>query len=255
MPASPTGRLRIGELADLSGTTTRAIRHYHALGLLAEPSRDSSGYRRYGPADVVRLVRIRRLRALGMPLEQIRDHIDGPADVRTDLPAALIALVADVTRQITTLERMRTRILEIADAGTDGPADEWAAELRRYGHLGAEAQLPAIERDAAALLDAIHPNGMTGVMAAAEPMLRDPAVAAAIGDVLKRFRLLPNDAGHAEVESLARDVAALVPPPPDDRPPLLDDAQVESLLGSRLSAAQQRCMRRVRELLTGPAAR
>jgi DNA-binding transcriptional MerR regulator len=64
-------RLRIGELAHLAGTTTRAVRHYHANGLLAEPDRDDSGYRRYGAEHPVGLIRIRRLRSLGMPLDQI----------------------------------------------------------------------------------------------------------------------------------------------------------------------------------------
>jgi DNA-binding transcriptional MerR regulator len=45
---APSGQLRIGELADLAGVTVRTIRHYHAKGLLAEPPRDPSGYRRYG---------------------------------------------------------------------------------------------------------------------------------------------------------------------------------------------------------------
>lgn len=43
----------------------RSLRHYHALGLLPEPSRQANGYREYGALDVARLLRIKRLAALG----------------------------------------------------------------------------------------------------------------------------------------------------------------------------------------------
>ena len=40
--------LTIGQLAAYAGVTVRAVRHYHQIGLLPEPERDASGYRRYG---------------------------------------------------------------------------------------------------------------------------------------------------------------------------------------------------------------
>ena len=53
--------LSISQLAEYAGTTVRAIRHYHRIGLLAEPPRDASGYRTYGAQAVVDLKRIRVL--------------------------------------------------------------------------------------------------------------------------------------------------------------------------------------------------
>ena len=44
--------LKIGELAKLSGATTKTIRYYELLGLLPEPDRTDSGYRLYGEKDV-----------------------------------------------------------------------------------------------------------------------------------------------------------------------------------------------------------
>lgn len=38
--------LTTGQLAAYTGVTVRAVRHYHQRGLLAEPARDASGYRR-----------------------------------------------------------------------------------------------------------------------------------------------------------------------------------------------------------------
>ena len=48
--------LTIGQLAAYAGVTVRAVRHYHQIGLLPEPERDASGYRRYGPTAVVSLI-------------------------------------------------------------------------------------------------------------------------------------------------------------------------------------------------------
>ncbi|WP_235834401.1 helix-turn-helix domain-containing protein [Actinomadura logoneensis] len=65
--------LTIGELASYAGVTVRAVRHYHAKGLLPEPERDRSGYRRYGADAVVELVRIRTLAEAGVPLARVRE--------------------------------------------------------------------------------------------------------------------------------------------------------------------------------------
>ncbi|HYK31487.1 MAG TPA: MerR family transcriptional regulator, partial [Streptosporangiaceae bacterium] len=52
-------KLTIGQVADYVGVTIRAIRHYHQRGLLAEPERDYSGYRRYDANAVVDLIKIK----------------------------------------------------------------------------------------------------------------------------------------------------------------------------------------------------
>ena len=63
--------LTISQLAAYAGVTVRAVRHYHHIGLLPEPERDHSGYRRYDAAAVVDLIRIRTLAEAGVPLSQI----------------------------------------------------------------------------------------------------------------------------------------------------------------------------------------
>ena len=45
--------LTISQLAAYADVTVRAVRHYHAKGMLAEPERDHSGYRRYNAGAVV----------------------------------------------------------------------------------------------------------------------------------------------------------------------------------------------------------
>ena len=65
--------LTIGQLASYAGVTVRAVRHYHAKGLLPEPERDHSGYRRYDAHAVVDLIKIRTLADAGVPLTRVRE--------------------------------------------------------------------------------------------------------------------------------------------------------------------------------------
>lgn len=57
--------LTIGRLAATAGVTVRTVRHYHQIGLLPEPERDASGYRRYGAQAAVDLIRAERRRTAG----------------------------------------------------------------------------------------------------------------------------------------------------------------------------------------------
>src|SRR6266566_1841874 len=53
--------ITIGQLAAYAGVTIKAVRHYHQRGLLEEPARDSSGYRRYNAQHAIDLVKIKTL--------------------------------------------------------------------------------------------------------------------------------------------------------------------------------------------------
>ena len=241
------GGLRIGEIAALAGTTTRAIRHYHAIGLLAEPERDDSGYRRYEAADLVRLVRIRRLRALDMPLEQIAAQLTGSVDAEVDVGGALRALAGDLERQITELQALHTRVLDLAAGDMfDDPAETWSAALSERGLLDHEAGLPDRERAAVDLLDALHPTGIEGVVEQASGLMSDRERLERLRPLLLRFRELPDD--EAEAEALAEAIAEVIPRPEGAAPPVSPQA-MEALVGDRLRPAQRHCMRRVRQLL------
>ncbi|MBB5640526.1 MerR family DNA-binding transcriptional regulator [Cryobacterium roopkundense] len=65
------------ELADLAGTTVNAVRHYHSLGLLDAPERKDNGYKQYQVHHLVRLIQVRRIAELGVPLAQVRADEDG----------------------------------------------------------------------------------------------------------------------------------------------------------------------------------
>jgi len=78
---SDTPRLAIGQAARLAGVTAKALRHYDRIGLLRPAAVDeSTGYRRYAAAQVEQARLIRRLRALELPLEEVRRLLDLSAD-------------------------------------------------------------------------------------------------------------------------------------------------------------------------------
>jgi DNA-binding transcriptional MerR regulator len=94
--------MRIGELAGLVGISTRAIRHYHRVGLLAEPARKANSYREYSLRDAVELARVRRLTELGLSLDEVGDALAGsPADdPRVEATAqAIVAAIPESARQ------------------------------------------------------------------------------------------------------------------------------------------------------------
>lgn len=94
------------ELATLAGTTVNTIRHYHRLGLLEEPDRRHNGYKQYEMVDLVRLLHIRRLVELGVPLSRIKEPSAGS-------PEALQQIDVDHTAAIERLEQARQSIAAI----------------------------------------------------------------------------------------------------------------------------------------------
>ncbi|MGW7077743.1 MerR family transcriptional regulator [Streptomyces sp. NPDC054866] len=67
--------MRIGELAERAGTTTRTLRYYESRGLLPA-RRGSNGYRTYDEDDVRLLEQIRTLQDFGFDLEETRPFVE-----------------------------------------------------------------------------------------------------------------------------------------------------------------------------------
>ncbi len=101
--------LQIGEVARLVGVSTKTIRYYHEIGLLAEPERTASGYRLYNAQHLLHVQRIRRLRALGLSLERIRAILGDSSqeEAESTLRAALQSLAEEISAQILELEERR----------------------------------------------------------------------------------------------------------------------------------------------------
>ena len=110
--------LTIGQVAKTSGVAAKTIRYYEQIAVLPAPSRTASGYRLYDQPGVERVRFIRRARALGLPLQQLKTLTNtlngGP---RLALRPRLFALVrqqlAAVKDQIAELELLRQQLDQV----------------------------------------------------------------------------------------------------------------------------------------------
>ena len=147
--------LTIGQLAAYAGVTVRTVRHYHQIGLLAEPERDHSGYRRYDAAAVVRLIRIRVLADAGVPRARVQELlVAGPEEFTTAVGEIDKALSADIRR----LQRNRKRIAKLAAGDNLALPQNVVDYLDRLRRLGIGEGYIELERDAWIMLAAQIPD-------------------------------------------------------------------------------------------------
>ncbi|MER6916114.1 MerR family transcriptional regulator [Streptomyces sp. NPDC000594] len=104
--------MRIGELAERVGASTRSLRHYERQGLLA-PLRDSNGYREYDEAALVRARNIKELLATGLTTEDVLHYLEHGCLDRplTEAPACTGEL--DTVRQ--RLESLESRLARLQE--------------------------------------------------------------------------------------------------------------------------------------------
>lgn len=102
--------MKIGELAHRAEVGIDTVRYYERQGLLPPPARLASGYRRYDQSDVGRLRFVRRAKALGFTLVEIRELLALSGRRENDmggLKAAASAKLADVEAKLVELTRIR----------------------------------------------------------------------------------------------------------------------------------------------------
>ncbi|MFD8612752.1 MerR family transcriptional regulator [Streptomyces sp. NPDC059631] len=149
--------MRIGELARRAGVTTKAVRYYESLGLLA-PVRLANGYRDYGEHDVRLAREIRALSLLGIPVEATRPFLECLAlghRHADDCPAALAGYrdaIDELTRRIEGLTARRaalvTHLHRAAHRNSRLSPTEGEEPMTDYTRL--PAGLPVPEDDGAA---------------------------------------------------------------------------------------------------------
>lgn len=110
MNCNLASHMTIGAVARAAEIPIDTIRYYERAGLLPEPRRRGSGYRDYDPGTIDRLRFIRRAKALGFSLEDIRellalsvDHEKGVRNVKQRAEQRL----AKLDLRIRELQRMR----------------------------------------------------------------------------------------------------------------------------------------------------
>jgi DNA-binding transcriptional MerR regulator len=122
--------LKIGGLAELTGTSPPTIRYYEEIGLLRSPDRQAGGQRVYGNVDVKHLTFIRRCREFGFSIEQVRSLVALVQDPRSscmharDLAQAHLVAVRAKLAELKALERSIAAFVVNCDsscAGGPGP--------------------------------------------------------------------------------------------------------------------------------------
>jgi DNA-binding transcriptional MerR regulator len=163
--------LTIGQLAAYAGVTVRAVRHYHQVGLLPEPERDASGYRRYGATAVVSLIKIRTLANAGVPLSQIRQMLEADAPAFAEAVQKIDSHLRD---EIERLETSRQQIGQLAAGDSLALPPEVTPYLDRLRQLGASERVVEGERDGWILVAARWPDRIREWMPGKLAELEDP---------------------------------------------------------------------------------
>jgi DNA-binding transcriptional MerR regulator len=192
--------LTIGQLASYAGVTVRAVRHYHQIGLLAEPERDASGYRTYDAAAVVRLIRIRTLAEAGVPLARVRELLD--ADPET-FAAATTEIDRQLRTQIRALQEHRRRIAQLGTGDSLALPKEVVDYLDRLRATGAPEATIEPERDAWILMAAQYPEMIPAIMADKVAQLANPKI-------VHFYQLIARLGEDWQDEELLRETADLI---------------------------------------------
>ena len=160
--------MRIGEIAERSGVSAKAIRYYEEVGILPVAARAPNGYREYTESTLDRLEFVRAAQACGFTLGEIRgivafrDRGEAPCGHVREL---VDRRVAEVDRRIAELQRMRADLAVLARRARDldpaeclpadvchiiGPVSVGRPAVPRadHGRLGRTRRSPAARRPA-----------------------------------------------------------------------------------------------------------
>lgn len=243
--------MRSNELARLAGVTVRTLRHYHQIGLLEEPPRTASDYRDYDVHDLVRVLRIKRLAALGLPLRDLPPLLDDEdADAEPTLAGLDRELAAEIDRL--TAQREVIAVLRRERAALDLPA-EFARHARLFDGAPGSA-MARFDREQIILL--AHLAGEAGLTELARfyDNFSSPEMLELVARTSARFDALDDDTDPAEVQRFVDETSATLAPivrdlgaaglsfDLGDHAPLLADHSSE-----RLNATQSRALAALEE--------
>lgn len=163
--------ITIGQLAGYAGVTIKAVRHYHKRGLLEEPPRDSSGYRRYGAKHAVTLVKIKTLADAGVPLARIQELLAADPDRFAE---AIAEIDRKLEERVAELQRTRERIAQLSGGDRLFVSAEVADYLDRLRELGVSQRTVQMERDVWILMQSVSPKQAAIWIDDKRDAMRDP---------------------------------------------------------------------------------
>ena len=119
--------MRIGELADRHGVTTKTVRFYEGIGLLPAAARTASGYRTYDESDARRLAFIKTAQRLGLSLDEIREILafrDRGEQPCRHVADVLQRQVLDLDRRIGEMRSLRNELQDLQARAAAGGGSE-----------------------------------------------------------------------------------------------------------------------------------
>ena len=217
--------MRSKELADFAGVTVRTLRHYHQLGLLPEPPRSANGYRAYGAVDLARVLRIKRLASLGIPLQQVAEMLAEDqvftgaesaceAQVRTK-DETLADLDRELAAQIERLQQQRRVIAELRERAIDPDVPPVFGEhLARLRGAGASSGLVDYERSGLLLVDRFFDESSEETEAVSQffELVGEAGSVEAYVEFNERMLNLSSDASEEDCRRLAEDFVSFMVP-------------------------------------------
>jgi DNA-binding transcriptional MerR regulator len=237
--------ITIGQLADYAGVTIKAVRHYHQRGLLAEPPRDASGYRRYTAQHAVQLVKIRTLAEAGVPLARIDELLAAEPD---RFSAAIIEIDRQVRERAEELLRTRERLAQLTAGDRLFVSAEVSDYLEGLQRLGISQRLIRMERDGWILLRSVAPRLAAGWIADKQEAIASPEFQAIYLEYDAAFDLPPTD---SRLRALAeRMVRWMTDRPARAERPSAEDAQLANLIAASVGAVSP-AWNRIAELTGG----
>lgn len=245
--------LTIGQLAKHAGVSTKAIRVYHAKGLLPEPERDASGYRRYDAQAIIGLARIIALAQAGVPLARIPDVLDADPDEATE---HIDQIDAELRTRIRQLKQRRTRLRHLDQPDQLCLPPEAIEYMERLRALGLTKRHEHAIRDGWILAYALAPNLTGTILPSRTVLLDDPDYVAVLCGYDDAIDWSPDD---PRLDALADAVANLAQRMtlPSDLPNFKDvPREVIELLAGHLgidSLAWQRLDQLITQRLTATA--
>src|SRR5664279_4305304 len=182
--------ITIGQLAGYAGVTIKTVRHYHQRGLLAEPPRDASGYRRYTAQNAIDLVKIRTLAEAGVPLARIKELLTADPD---HFAAAIVEIDLNLQQRAEELLRTRQRIAQLRAGDRLFVSAEVADYLDRLHRLGVSQRTVEMERDVWILGQSVSPKEAASWIADKRDAIDDPEFLAIYLEYDAAFDWSPDD--------------------------------------------------------------
>jgi DNA-binding transcriptional MerR regulator len=182
--------ITIGQLAGYAGVTIKAVRHYHQRGLLEEPSRDSSGYRRYTAEHAIKLIKIATLAKAGVPLARIRELLAADPD---RFAVAMAEIDRNLKKRAEDLLRARERIARLSSGDRLFVSADVADYLDHLRELGVSQRMVQMERDGWILLQSASPKEAAPLIADKRDALSDPEFRAIYLEYDAAFGWSPDD--------------------------------------------------------------